>query len=546
MLQRLIINNYVLIEHLEIDWDKNLNIITGETGAGKSILLGALSLLLGAKGDISVIKDTSSNCVIEGTFDIVGLGLEAFFEENEIDYSDVITIRRVISPAGKSRCFIEDCPVQQSILKELSSYLIDIHSQHQNLFLSSESFRIKAMDVVASNESILSEYQQHYQTLQQLKVQLDKLTKESLSMQNEIDWLDHSVSELKKAAVKKGEQQELEVESSILENSDSIRDCFSQLYEVLYNDASGVISSLKDRLNAVNHIVDKFPAAAELSERLNSTIIELKDISECAYDISEKVDSDPERQQKVLSRLDTIYSLSQKYHVLSGDELPDLLASLEEKLSLANGDNSLLEKTRKEAEKEQSEVLRLAKKLSDSRRKYAPQLSQDITSILKRVGLVDALFTIDITDCEPNLNGANHVEFLFASSQKLTPSPIEKVASGGELGRVMLALKATLARMLSLPTIIFDEIDTGISGTVADSVGEVILELSQNMQVVNITHLPQVASKGDCHLFVYKENATTSIKRLSTEERIQEIAKMISGSHITDDALRQARNLLSC
>lgn len=545
MLTRLAVENYALIDSLEIEFDAHLNIITGETGAGKSILMGALSLLLGAKNDGGAIKESSRSCIIEAEFDIEGLSLEEFFEEHDLDYDNHTIIRRTISPSGKSRAFINDQPVQLTELKEVGAYLIDIHSQHQNLILQSEAFRTKALDTIADNESLLSEYRAAFIELGALRREAEALRREVEQSRQEEEWLRHQVEELCAASLREGEIEEAEAEQQLLENADAISESFGHVHALLDEENVGVLPALKEAEVALRHIVNNYAAAGELIERIHSAAVELRDIEATIAHEAERIESNPERLDKLNERLNLLSSLCTKHRVDSISALIMLRDEYAARLDkIIHGDEQLSAMSRRVAQSEER-AYSLAASLHKSRATAAPKLSKAVIEILQRVGMADATFDVRLTEGELTLSGCDTVEFVFSANAKVEPRAIEKIASGGELSRVMLALKTTLARHLALPTIIFDEIDTGISGRAANAVGEIIAEAADAMQVINITHLPQVASKGSQHLLVYKEQSVTHIRPLSTEERVVEIAKMLSGDTITEAALAQAKHLLS-
>ena len=545
MLRRLVVENYALIEHLEIEFDSSLNIITGETGAGKSILMGALALLLGAKNDSTAIKDSSRACVVEGEFDIKRLGLEEAFAELDIEYDHETIIRRTISPSGKSRAFVNDQPVQLADLKQLGAYLIDIHSQHQNLILSSPQFRIHAIDTIAGNGALLAEYRKAFAALQEAKHALSELQSAAKRNADEEDWLRHQTEELRGANLRVGEIEELEAELRTLENADSISEALQRVTQSLDEDVTGVLTILREAENSLRRVSENYAAATGLIERIHSAAVELKDISATtSYDL-ERIEANPERLDAVNSRLDLIYTLQRKHRCEGIEELIALRDKYNEQLSvIEHSDELIIEAEQRVAECEKVATA-LAVKLHDARLKASPAFAKGVVEILRNVAMADAEFKIAVTPCTPTASGADTVDFLFSANASVEPRAIEKIASGGELSRVMLALKTILAQHLALPTIIFDEIDTGISGRTANDVGDIIARLAQSMQVIDITHSPQVASKGSRHFLVYKEQSRSNIRPLSAEERIEEIAKMLSGDTITEAALAQAKHLLS-
>ena len=545
MLRRLVVENYALIEHLEIDWDSSLNIITGETGAGKSILLGALSLLLGAKNDSTTIKDNSRACIVEGEFEITGLGLEEIFAELDIEYDSETIIRRTISPSGKSRAFVNDQPVQLSDLKQLGAYLIDIHSQHQNLILSSPQFRLHAIDTLAGNATLLAEYGKAFTALQRAKATLAELEQSLRRSADEEDWLRHQATELCEAQLRIGEVEEVEQELRTLENADSVSEALSLVCQSLDEEQVGVLTVLREAENRLRHIAENYGLATEFIERIHSVGIELKDISASAAHDLERIEANPERLDSLNARLELLTSLLRKHKAATIEELIALRDKYSEQLlSIEHSEERIIEARALVAECEK-QCEELAKQLHERRSEVAPQFADEVVAILRKVAMTDARFEISFTSTPLTTTGCDAVDFLFSANSGMEVRAIEKIASGGELSRVMLALKAILAQRLALPTIIFDEIDTGISGRTAFDVGDIISTLSNSMQVIDITHSPQVASKGQRHLVVYKENSRTNIRTLSSEERVEEIAKMLSGDEITEAAKAQARHLLS-
>lgn len=545
MLRRLSVENYALIDSLCLELDPQLNIITGETGAGKSILLGALSLLLGAKNDGAATKDAARNCRVEGTFDLTGLALEAFFEENDLDYAAETTLTRIITPAGKSRAFVNDLPVQLQQLRALGERLVDIHSQHQNLILSSEEFRTSALDTVAGNGPLLERYAACYAAMQELRRRLTALREEAAAGRRDEEWLRYQSEELTAAALRAGEQAEIEEELAVLENADRIGEAFITLRNALDADETGILTLLRASENALAHVGTRYPAAAEYAARLHAVVEELKDIDRSVTDDSRRIDADPERLAKLTARLDTLLSLQQKHRATDEAELIALRDRYAAQLAaIVHGDERIAEVEAELAEAEAA-TNDLAAQLHAAREQAAPAFAARIVETLVQLGMPDTVFRIGLTPLPaPGRTGCDSVEFLFSANGNRTPQSVGRIASGGELSRVMLALKALLAECMHLPTIVFDEIDTGVSGRIADAMGAIIARLSKSMQVVDITHLPQVASKGSAHFVVYKRDGRTEITRLTEEERTTEIAKMISGSEITDAAVAQARILL--
>lgn len=544
MLRRLTVENYALIDSLVLEPGARLNIITGETGAGKSILLGALGLLLGARSDLSAIKDTARNCVVEGTFDLEGLGLEAFFEENDLDYAPQTTLTRILTPAGKSRSFVNDVPVQLTQLRELGTRLIDIHSQHQNLILSSEDFRISALDTVAGNGETLEQYRTEYAKMTDLKRQLAALREAAEEGRRNEEWLRFQAEELTAAGLRAGEQAEIEEELAVLENADRIGEALAGLCSRLDTDETGILPQLKHAETELAHVREHYPAAAEYAARIRSVIEELKDIGSSAMADNERIDADPARLAKLSARLDTLLALQQKHRAADEAELIALRDRCTAQLEALDHGSEALEAAETALQQAHAKVGTLAERLRKGRAKAAPAFAESVCATLARLGMPETQFEVRLTPVEPGRTGADAVEFLFTANRSTQPQPIGKIASGGELSRVMLAIKALLASRMQLPTIIFDEIDTGVSGRIADAMGDIIAQLATTMQVIDITHLPQVASKGPDHFVVSKQEGRTVIARLTDDERIGEIAKMLSGNTVTDAALAQARILL--
>lgn len=545
MLRRLTVENYALIEQLDLELNSRLSIITGETGAGKSILLGALGLLLGNKNDNTTFRDNSRNCIIEGTFDIEGYALETFFEENDLDYEPQLVVRRMISPSGKSRSFVNDMPVQLSTLKELGRHLIDIHSQHQNLILSDEAFRLRVIDTVAAADEQLTLYKTTYTSLRRAQHELEDMISAAEALRKDEEWLRYQVSEFEAASLRVGEIEEVEAELSILENAEQIGEALSMLRQVLDAEQIGVVEQLSTAESMLSKLGDSYPMGGELSQRLRSVIAELKDIAATATDEVERVEANPERQQKLTERINAIYSLCQKHRVQNVEELIKVGEEYAAKLSAITHSDENITRHRELIASLEAQAREQASALHTLRVAAARKVSQGVSDMLRRLGMEEGHFDIVAEQCdELTPSGSDKVRYMFSANARIAPQPVEKIASGGELSRVMLSLKTLLATHSKLPTIIFDEIDTGVSGRIADAMGDIIRSLSLNMQVVAITHLPQVAAKGDSHFVVYKEQSRTHITHLSESERVEEIAKMLSGSDISAAAIEQAKILL--
>ena len=545
MLRRLTVENYALIERLDMELDAHLNIITGETGAGKSILLGALGLLMGNKNESGTIRDESRNCIIEGVFDIEAYGLEQLFEEYDLDYEPQTVIRRMISPSGKSRAFVNDMPVQLVTLRELGARLIDIHSQHQNLVLADEAFRIKAVDALSATTDAVKAYRIKYDALRAAECNLKELQDAAEVLRRDEEWLRYQVEEFEAASLRTGELEEALEELKVLENADQIGEALTSLRNTLDAEQIGVLEQLSAAESAICRIKDNYPRGEEIAERLHSVVQELKDMSATVGDDSERIDADPERLQRLTDRVNMIYSLCQKHRVKDLSELMAVGERLAEQLNAITHSDENIEQCRREIEALKSEATKMALEIHALRENGATIISKSVEGMLSALGMAEGRFTVELQQCEElQSTGCDKVRFLFSANGKVAPQAVERVASGGEMSRVMLALKALLAEKSKLPTIIFDEIDTGVSGRIADAMGGIICSLSENMQVVSITHLPQVASKGDTHFVVYKHDSRTNITRLTPDERIEEVAKMLSGSEITSAAIEQARLLL--
>lgn len=545
MLRRLSVSNYILIDALEIEFDGHLNIITGETGAGKSILLGALGLLLGNKNEGTTLRDPQRNCVIEALFDIEAYGLQHFFEENDLDYAGETVIRRIITPAGKSRAYVNDLPVQLAQLREFGSRLIDIHSQHQTLILASETFRTRALDTIAGNATLLKTYREHFDRLQSMRRELARQQAEAETARRDEEWLRFQSNELQAAGLRIGEMEELEREQTLLANADRIGEAIATIRNAFDSDGIGILEQLKNAELQLGRLRDSYPHAAEFTERLHSVLEELKDIGAALADDSQRIETNPERLQQVDDRIAALHALGQKYRANDESELIALRDRCLAQLDAIVHSDEALSALQKQIDAEHNATELAASELHRRREQAASAFAEQTAALLVRLGMPDVRFEVAVADSgELSADGRDRIDFLFSANRTTPPTPVERTASGGELSRVMLAVKALLAHRMQLPTILFDEIDTGVSGRIADAMGEIICTLSQTMQVINITHLPQVASKGSTHFIVYKRDGETRISRLTPEERITEIAKMLSGNEVTEAALAQARILL--
>ena len=463
-MRRLTVENYALIERLDMELDPHLNIITGETGAGKSILLGALGLLLGNKNESGSLGDATRNCVIEGLFDVAGYGLEELFERNDMDYEEQTVIRRMISPSGKSRAFVNDVPVQLSALRELGAHLIDIHSQHQNQVLADEAFRVRSLDTLAGSTDAVAEYGRSYEALREAERELHRMESEAETMRRDEEWLRFQVEEFEAAQLREGELTEAEAELSVLENADHIIEALTSLRNTLDADQIGVLEQLAVAETALTHLGEGYPQGAELASRLHSVVSELKDIGAVAADESDRIEADPERLQRLTDRVNMIYSMCQKHHVSTLEELLAVGEDLSSRLSLIQHGDEALAAQREKIDALRRDARERAAAIHDMRCKASQRVSSGVAAMLVKLGMPEARFEVMVEPAGELLaTGGDRVRFMFTANGRMAPQPVEKVASGGETSRVMLALKAMLAEKSKLPTIIFDEIDTGVS-----------------------------------------------------------------------------------
>ena len=483
--------------------------------------------------------------MVEATFDIARLNLQHIFEALDLDYEPEITIRRVITPAGKSRAFVGDMPVQLATLKELGAHLVDIHSQHQNLILASEEFRTTTLDTLAGNAPLIEAYTAKLATLNALRSEHRTMSADMAAARKDEEWLRYTVEEFRAAKLKEGEQAETEQTLAMLESADRIGEALTTLRNALDDEELGAVVALTRSQRELETLGERYPEGATIAERLKSVVAELKDISATAADEAERIDADPEKLQKLSDRLNTIYSLEMKHRAESYDDLLAKATAFEARLAtIDNSDTALRELEARIAEADK-ECRTAAAALHTARIEVAKHLEESVVATLRMLGMEDAQFVVDVTETEAYTPlGTDSVIYLFTANRTTKPGAVERIASGGELSRIMLALKALIAEKRMLPTVIFDEIDTGVSGRIADAMGDIIARLAESMQIVDITHLPQVASKSGAHFVVYKEEGRTNIRRLTKTERVGEIAKMLSGSEITDAALKQAKILL--
>jgi len=550
MLASLSIANYALIEKLSIEFSEGFSIITGETGAGKSILLGALGLVLGKRADLTSLKDKEEKCVIEAHFSIAKYNLQSFFDANDLDYDGHTIIRREILPSGKSRAFVNDSPVNLQVLLDLGNFLLDIHSQHQTMELAEEKYQFTIIDAIAKNQSLLEQYQENLKAYKSIQREFETTKSQLQSSLNEQDYNSFLFQELLDAKLEEGQQEEFEVAIDKLSNVELIKEQLSKAIALAENDQFGLTNSLLEFKLAIQKITNFSPAYVNLYERVESLLIEFKDIASEINAFAEDLNDDPKTLELLTQKLQVIYNLQKKHQVTTVDELLAIQEQLEQKVvSVTTIEESLLI-----LEKQISEIGKslddLAEQLHQSRMAALPVLIEKMVFLLSQLGMPNVRFKIDLSQTTHYLsNGKDELQFLFSANKGSDFGLLKKVASGGEMSRIMLVVKAILSNYSSLPTIILDEIDTGVSGEIAAKMGEIMKEMSQTMQVFAITHLPQIAAKGSSHFKVYKridaEQTFSEIKQLSAEERIQEIAQMLSGATVSESAYNHARELLN-
>lgn len=550
MITTLAIKNYALIEDIRVDFNEGLTIITGETGAGKSILLGALGLLLGKRADLSSVKDASKKCVVEGHFSIENYGLQTIFEENELDYESQTIIRREILPGGKSRAFVNDTPVALTQLQALSPYLIDVHSQHETLEVVSENFQMEVIDALAGNHSLLKTYKSQFEHFKSISEELAalKLQKEDVSRELEYNTFLHN--ELQQAGLKKLNQQELEETYETLNNAEAIQEALANVNKLFDEEQIGSLQTAKEARIVLGKIKEFSKTFEDFWTRLNSIIIELEDISNEVSNTAEKIEADPEMLFQVNEKLQTLYKLQQKHSVSTVSELIEIEETLEEKVNVTLGLDAQIEKLEKQKSSLRETALKTALQLHKKREESIPVLKRKLEETLLPLGLQNARFQFELKPSEDfKGNGTDSLQLMFTANKGLAFGPLKKVASGGEMSRIMLAIKAVLAEYKKLPTIVFDEIDTGVSGEIANKMAVIMHKMSKSMQVLSITHLPQIAAKGDYQIKVYKEDlndvTTTHLRVLTDEERITEIAQMLGGKNVSEAAIANAKELLN-
>ena len=549
MLQALQIENYAIIRSLKITFDQGFTVITGETGAGKSIIIGALSLILGKRADTSVLHDKSRKCFIEGTFDISQLKLQGFFQQHDLDYQDITYIRREVTENGKSRAFVNDTPVNLTVLKELAETLVDIHSQHNNLLVNNSNFRIDLLDQYAQNATLLAQYKELYSSYKKNEKRYQELLLLQQQQAQEQSYLSYVVQELTDAQLNSGEQETIEQQIALLTHAETIK---SKLYQSVRMLEEEEEDNLLHRLQIIQdncHSISAYDKdIAELSQRIDSSLLELKGIARELSQKENRIEVNPQELERLNERLDLLLNLQHKHHVDNNEDLIALLSSSEEKLQSMSANDEELEQCHQQCEKLMAQTLKAAQKLSASRQKSVSRFEKEMKSKLQLLGMEHGDFRINITQQDQvSNNGIDTVQFLFSANKGSELQEIEKTASGGEISRLMLALKSIISDNSLLPTVIFDEIDSGISGEVAGKVASLMQELSHKHQLIVITHLPQIAAKGKLHYFVYKNTSEdktfTQIKSLNEDESIREIATMISGDHISEAALKTAKEL---
>ena len=550
MITTLVIKNYALIEDIRVDFNEGLTIITGETGAGKSILLGALALLLGKRADLGSVKDSSKKCIVEGHFSLGNYHLQSIFDENDMDYESHTIIRREILPSGKSRAFVNDTPVGLTQLQALSPYLIDVHSQHETLEVATESFQMEVIDALAGNSSLLKSYRKELLDFKKTSEELSVLKQQKEEASKELDYSTFLFNELQQAGLSKLDQLQLEESYETLNNSEAIQEALGNVKQLLDEDQIGTLQTAMEARIVLGRIKEFSTVFEGFWQRLNSIILELEDISSEVGNASEKIEADPEMLLQVNEKLQTLYKLQQKHAVSSVSELIEIEKNLEEKVNTTLGMDDEIEKLEKQKELLRLAALKTAAELHHKREQSIPVLKKKLEETLLPLGLPNARFQFELNASEDfKANGTDTLQLLFTANKGLAFGPLKKIASGGEMSRIMLSIKAVLAEYKKLPTIVFDEIDTGVSGEIAYKMADIMHVMSKKMQLLSITHLPQIAAKGDHHIKVYKEdknNVTgTHLMVLGKDERIVEIAQMLGGKNVSEAALANAKELLN-
>lgn len=548
MLVRLTVQNYALIRELDMEPGAGLTIITGETGAGKSILLGALSLILGNRADTAALLNKVEKCVIEGVFDLAGKDMEIYFRENDLDYDDRTILRREINPAGKSRAFVNDTPVTLNILKDIGDRLVDIHSQHNNLLLSDSSFQLGVIDSLAGNGSLLHNYRAVYEEHRRLRREYDQLKERADTNKADLEYFQFQYTQLEEAKLRDGELEELEADRKELSHAEEILTALSAVTAMVTEGEVSAMSLLRDALGSLRKVSGFIHGGDELAARFESATIEIDDVASELARMTGKIEADPARLQLVNDRIDLIFTLLHKHKVTTVSELVSRRDELSAQIAAIETGDERLEQLEQLLQKLSSQLSEVADLLTASRLDVVPRLEERVAGLLRSLGIPNAKFVVRINRAPSYTpSGADRGEFLFSANRQVLPESLSQVASGGELSRVMLSLKYLLSQSRNLPSIIFDEIDSGVSGEVAGMVGTMLSEMGENMQVINITHLPQIAALGSKHYFVYKndtsDSTNTHIKLLSDEERLREVARLLSGSEITSAAVENAKML---
>ncbi len=551
MLRHLYIKNYTLIDELDIEFNAGFSVITGETGAGKSIILGAIGLLLGQRADSKAIKSGADRCIIEAHFDLSRYEMDDFFKENDIeeDAHDTI-VRREFTASGKSRAFINDTPVSLAMMKDLGERLVDVHSQHQNLLLAKQDFQLNVVDIIAKDHQELADYQNNYDEYQSTSSQLDALRQEIAQGQQETDFLQFQYDELSAAKLVEGEQEELEAKSDQMTHSEDIKQALYEAENAFSSDEENILSKLKHTISSLHSVERVYPDAEELANRMDSCYIELKDLADEVSDRLERFDFDPSELETINQRLDRIYDLQKKYHVTTVQELISLRNSVEERLSKIENSDEAVAELQQRLTKLQETCQKKAELLTKKRLLAARHIEKMLREKLVPLGMPNVRFEVSVSKEQLGRNGQDRVSFLFSANTSTPMQPVSQVASGGEIARVMLSVKALISGFVKLPTIIFDEIDTGVSGKIAEQMAQMMHEMGQQeRQVISITHLPQIAALGTTHYKVYKEEGPkgtiSHMQQLSHDERITEIAQMLSGSAVSAAAIENAKQLLN-
>lgn len=549
MIRFISIHNYALIESLEIDFNSGYSVITGETGAGKSILIGALSLILGNRADVNILKNKEKKCVVEAQFDIQRYSLKVFFDKNDIDYDEVTVVRREISPTGRSWAFINDTPVNLTVLKDLSVQLTDIHSQHNNLNLNNNLFQLNVLDAFAKLTNEVELYQQKFYTYNKLKKEYLKLLDKAKKEKSDFDYLQYQFDELETVKLNVGEQSQIETELKQLNHAEEIKQNLSLSYSYLSDEESGINTKLRECLTALKTIQKYYDKSEELIQRLESTKIEIDDITGEIETSSEDIEHNPDRATYLKERIDIIYELQNKHSVSSIEELIEIKNVLQSKLIDITSYDQQISESKKQLDGMEIDLNKLADHLSKNRKAASKQLEIEIVALLQKLAMPNAQFVVSqLINDHFSENGKDTISFLFSANKHVSPQEISEIASGGEISRLMLSIKSIISDAMALPAIVFDEIDTGVSGDIAEKIGNIMKNMSDNMQVISITHLPQVAAKADHHYKVYKvegdQDTKTDILLLKNKDRVTELAKMLSGENLTEAAIKNAEELL--